>query len=173
MRNCRSHRAWLAAIVLGLTHGYPLAAQVGGSVSCDPDHAIFMVDGAPLAISVEVADDAGERAQGLMFRKSLARKHGMLFVYDRPQPVSFWMRNTLIPLDLIFIDETGITRHIHRNARPLDETSIPGAAVGDPDPKRLMVLEIGGGEADALGIKTGQAMAYPAIDPEKAAISCR
>lgn len=97
----------------------------------------------------------------------------MLFVYPEPQPVSFWMRNTLIPLDLIFFDETGVIRHIHRNARPLDETPIPGAAIGDPRPDRLMVLEIAGGEAARLGLAAGQQLAHPALDRAGAAWPCR
>lgn len=142
-------------------------------MACDPGQAIFATEGsAPLSVTVEIADDPAERAQGLMFRRSLAPQHGMLFIYDTPQPSSFWMRNTLIPLDIIFMDATGRIRRIHENARPLDETPIPGAAVGDPDPLRLMVLEIGGGEAARLGLAVGQAMAHPALDPKTAAISC-
>nr|WP_198731936.1 DUF192 domain-containing protein [Paracoccus tegillarcae] len=136
------------------------------------NQTIFQTDGGWLSVTVELADDPQERAQGLMFRRELDEGHGMLFVYEKPQPVSFWMRNTLIPLDLIFMDATGTVRHIHENARPLDETPIPGAAIGDPDPLRLMVLEVGGGEARELGIEAGQAMAHPLLDDDKAAISC-
>ncbi len=60
-----------------------------------------------------------------MFRRNLPAGQGMLFVYPEPQPVSFWMRNTLIPLDLIFFDETGVIRHIHRNARPWTKRRSP------------------------------------------------
>ncbi|TRW96856.1 DUF192 domain-containing protein [Paracoccus sp. M683] len=150
------------------------SAGSGGAqaLGCDPQQAIFQTGQGPLAIAVELADDPQERAQGLMFRRDLPAKTGMLFIYDAPQPASFWMRNTLIPLDIIFMDATGTVRHIHRNARPLDETPIPGAAVGDPDPLRLFVLEIAGGEADRLGIKVGQAMAHPAVPADNAAISC-
>lgn len=165
-------RAILLAGGLGLIAAGPALAQQGAKVRCDPGQAILMTEAGPLPITVEIADDPAERAQGLMFRRELAPQHGMLFIYETPQPASFWMRNTLIPLDIIFMDATGTLRHIHPNARPLDETPIPGAAVGDPDPLRLMVLEIGGGEAERLGLGTGQAMAHPAIDPAVAAISC-
>ncbi|MCF3972261.1 DUF192 domain-containing protein [Paracoccus salsus] len=123
--------------------------------------------------TVEVADDADERARGLMFRRDLAAGQGMLFIYDTPRKVSFWMRNTLIPLDLIFMDSRGVIRHIHPMATPLDETPIPGAADGDSQPERLMVLEIAGGEAARLGLAPGQAMAYPRLDRGQAAWPCR
>ncbi len=167
----------LAAVLLALGTALVPAGAVArspklASVQCDPGKAILVSDNGQLPITVEVADDPAERAQGLMFRRALEPQHGMLFIYETPQPASFWMRNTLIPLDIIFMDATGKVRHIQPNARPLDETPIPGAAVGDPDPLRLFVLEIGGGEAERLGIYTGQVMAYPAIDPAQAAISC-
>ncbi len=107
--------------------------------------------------SVEVADDARERGVGLMNREEMATGAGMLFVYDRPQPVSFWMRNTLIPLDMIFMDESGRVTRIHENAVPLDETSIPG---GDDV---QFVLEINGGLSKRLGIEVGSELRHPAI----------
>lgn len=155
----------LALLTAGTTH-----ADLRSS--CKMDEARFQTDNGWLSVSVELADDPQERAQGLMFRRELDEGHGMLFVYEQPQPASFWMRNTLIPLDIIFMDATGTIRHIHENARPLDETPIPGAAIGDPDPLRLMVLEIGGGEARRLGLRPGQAMAHPLLPQEQAAIPC-
>lgn len=106
--------------------------------------------------SVEIADDDAERAQGLMHRESLPRGAGMLFVYDAPRRVSFWMRNTLIELDMIFVDETGVIHAIHHRAKPLDDTAIPGGAT----PSRV-VLEINGGLAHALGIKPGDKLRHP------------
>lgn len=108
-----------------------------------------------------------------MFRRELPRGQGMLFIYPAPVETSFWMRNTFIPLDIIFIDERGVIRHIHPEARPLDESPIPGAAPGDPDRRRLMVLEIGGGEAARLGLRAGQALAHPRLDQSRAAWPCR
>ena len=63
----------------------------------------------------------------------------MLFVYETPRPASFWMKDTLIPLDMLFFDAAGRLRHVHPQATPLDLTPIPGAAPGDPDPDRLIV----------------------------------
>ena len=97
------------------------------------------------------------RSRGLMHRESMPRSAGMLFVYDKPQPVSFWMRNTLIPLDMIFMDETGVVQRVHDNAVPLDETGIKG---GDDI---QFVLEINGGLASRLGIVEGAELRHPAI----------
>ncbi|WP_246195066.1 DUF192 domain-containing protein [Paracoccus litorisediminis] len=147
----------------------PVAALAAAPV-CSTDKAIFLGGAAPVSVTVEIADDPDERAQGLMFRRELAPDAGMLFIYEQPQSVSFWMRNTLIPLDMIFIDSRGAVRHVHPNARPLDETSIPGAQVGDPAPARLMVLEVAGGEAARLGIRPGMVLAHPAL-PQKTALA--
>lgn len=162
--------ALLFFVLLSGTLAGPVLAQVP---ACRPDQVTFMTDSAPVDIQIEVADDEAERAQGLMYRRDLPTQRGMLFIYDSPRAVSFWMRNTLIPLDMIFLDARGMVRHIHENARPLDETPVPGAVVGDPDPERLMVLEIGGGEARRLGIQPGQAMAFPGLDQSIAAQPCR
>ncbi len=97
--------------------------------------------------TVEIADTDATRERGLMFRKKLAADHGMLFDFKHAQMVSFWMRNTLIPLDMIFIGPDGRIISIARNATPLSDANIPS---GGPT---LGVLEIRGGRAaeiDAL-----------------------
>ena len=116
--------------------------------------------------SVEVADDTAERAKGLMHRRSLPLSAGMLFIYERPQPLNFWMRNTLIPLDLLFIDERGVVQKIHHSATPLDETPIPG---GDD---LLSVLEINGGLSKRLGITEGSEIRHPAFASNAPAWPC-
>ena len=98
---------------------------------------------------VELANNNEERQRGLMFRKEMELSNGMLFIYDRPQSVSFWMKNTSIPLDIIFADETGIITKIFENARPFSETSM----FGGHDVK--YVLEINAGLTKSLGIRTG------------------
>lgn len=117
-------------------------------------------------IRVEVADTPASRAQGLMFVQQMPRMSGMLFVYEAPQPAQFWMENTLIPLDMLFADATGLLRHIHENAVPLDRTPIAG---GDDI---QFVLEINGGMARRLGIRAGDVMRHPAISQEGAAWPC-
>ncbi len=116
--------------------------------------------------NVEVADDAQEHAKGLMFRENLPASAGMLFVYSRPQHARFWMKNTLIPLDMIFLDSAGRVLRIAENARPLDETPIDGGA------GVLMILEINGGMAHGLGITIGSELRHPAFDSAIAAWPC-
>ena len=105
--------------------------------------------------AVEIADDPAERAQGLMHRESLGASRGMLFLYERPHRATFWMRNTLIPLDIIFLDARGIVTRIHENAQPLDETTIDGG------PGVVAVLEINGGLARRIGVTEGSELRHP------------
>ena len=91
-----------------------------------------------------------------MFRRSLAPNEGMLFSYAPPQPVAFWMKNTLIPLDMIFVRQEGTIARI-ATARPLDETTVPS---GEPV---SMVVEIRGGRAAELGIKEGDRVSPPPL----------
>ncbi len=104
--------------------------------------------------TVEVAATPEQQQRGLMFRKSLAGNRGMIFPYDPPQDVSFWMKNTLLPLDIIFIRGDGtIVRITH--AKALDLTGLPA---GEPV---AAVLEIRGGRAAELGIKEGDTVSWP------------
>jgi len=99
--------------------------------------------------TVELAVTKAEQERGLMFRKALAPDRGMLFPYKPPQRAAFWMKNTLIPLDIIYIAPDGRVLSIARNAVPHDLTPIPsGGVIGG-------VLEIAGGRAAQLGILPG------------------
>lgn len=99
--------------------------------------------------AVEIADDDEERARGLMFRESMADDHGMLFVFDEDAPQSFWMKNTFIPLDMLFIDRQG---RIVRIAARTTPHSLDSISSGEPVTR---VLELRGGEAKARGIQAG------------------
>jgi uncharacterized protein len=101
------------------------------------------------AFDVRLATNDAERERGLMFVKSLPEGQGMLFDFKRDQPVSFWMHNTYIPLDMMFIAGDGRIMHIVENAKPLSDDLIPSQY-----PVRA-VLEVIGGTAEKLGIKTG------------------
>lgn len=125
--------------------------------ACREDTVYLRGDFGTARFSVEVADTGKERARGLMFRESLPRSAGMLFVYGRPTVASFWMKNTLIPLDMIFVDERGVVRKVHARAVPGDLTPILG---GDGI---KAVLEINGGLAEAMGITAGSEMRHPAF----------
>ncbi|MEP2642138.1 DUF192 domain-containing protein [Roseobacter sp.] len=142
-------------------------AQGALAQECRDDTVYLKGDWGQARFAVEIADDDAERAQGLMHREHMASSAGMLFVYQRPQRLSFWMRNTLIPLDLIFVDHTGTVRKIHHSARPLDETPIPGG----PD-ALTHVLEINGGLAKAMGISVGTVLRHPTFFNQVAEWAC-
>lgn len=132
------------------------------STGCRVDEVILSGPSVSARFSVELADDAGERALGLMNRPEMARSHGMLFVYDKPGPVAFWMANTLIPLDMIFVDRRGVISKVHERAVPLDRTPISGGNAV------FAVLEINGGLARAMGISVGDVLRHPAFGSEAA-----
>jgi len=110
---------------------------------------------------VEVVRAEPERNRGLMFRHSLPDDGGMLFDYDPPQEIAFWMKNTFIPLDILFIDAGGRIITIAANTTPLSLERIPssGAVRG--------VLEVKGGMAAKLGIKVGDRVRHPWFDQAK------
>ncbi|MDP4033376.1 MAG: DUF192 domain-containing protein [Pseudorhodobacter sp.] len=133
---------------------------------CRADNVDLRGPAGVVRFSVEVADTPGERAQGLMFRDSLPSAAGMLFVYEQPQRASFWMKNTLIPLDMIFANAAGQVTRVHANAHPRDETAIDGGA------GVAVVLEINGGLAARLGIAPGSELRHPALDQAQALWPC-
>ncbi|HOP86612.1 MAG TPA: DUF192 domain-containing protein [Syntrophorhabdaceae bacterium] len=101
------------------------------------------------SFKVEFAITEFEQTMGLMFRKSMDKHKGMLFVHKDDEIRHYWMKNTYIPLDMIFIDSNKTVVDIYKDARPLDETTISSKA------KARYVLEINSGEADNCGIKRG------------------
>ncbi|MEN0041433.1 MAG: DUF192 domain-containing protein [Pseudomonadota bacterium] len=126
----------------------------------------IVYEAAPLTITVgdnrlqwriELADEQPERSRGLMFRQSMKPMTGMLFRFDVERPVTMWMKNTFISLDMLFADASGTIIHIAERTEPqsLDIISSQGPA--------SYVLEINGGEAERLGVTVGQRMVHPAI----------
>ena len=142
-----------------------VAAASGAAAECRDDRLTVEGDFGTATFTVRVADDPEERARGLMEVEAMGTLEGMLFVYEKPGPASFWMENTLIPLDMLFAGEDGTITRIHENAVPLDRTSIPGGE------KVKFVLEINGGLSDRLGIEVGDVFQHPAIG-EGAALPC-
>lgn len=134
--------------------------------ACAPGHVDLRGDWGSARFSVELADDDTSRSLGLMHREHLPRMAGMLFLYDRPGQVFFWMRNTLIPLDMIFFDAAGVVTRVHHRAVPLDETPIDGGN------GVLAVLEINGGMAADMGIAIGTQLRHPAMPQGIAAWPC-
>jgi len=134
---------------------------------CSETHVLIRGAFGEARFRVDVADDPQERAQGLMHVASMPRSVGMLFVYERPQTASFWMKNTLIPLDMIFTDRSGTITHIHQNAVPHDETPIPGGS------EVYGVLEINGGLSEMFGIQVGDSLLHEAFLDDAARINCK
>ena len=145
---------------------FVMLAGSAGAQACREDAVQLRGDWGEARFTVEIADDRSERARGLMHRESMPASAGMLFIYPQPQSLSFWMRNTLIPLDLLFIDPGGVVQHIHHRAIPLDETPIPGGS------GLTHVLEINGGMSERLGIAPGTVLRHPAFEAQTPAWPC-
>jgi uncharacterized membrane protein (UPF0127 family) len=125
------------------------------AVSFDKSSLVIDTAGGELKFDVEMALTPEQHQRGLMFRQKLGAHEGMLFDFVKEQLVSFWMANTLIPLDMLFIHADGRIARIHANAEPLSTRNI------DSDVPVRAVLEINGGAARLLGIKPGDKVRHP------------
>jgi uncharacterized membrane protein (UPF0127 family) len=142
------------------------AAQAQDSAAATPSAAVHPVSGlaiVPLTVTtakgphvfrVEVAATAADQERGLMFRAVMGDDEGMIFPMDPPRPTAFWMKNTVIPLDIIFIGADHRILNIAANAVPYDLQPLPstGNAAG--------VLELVGGRAAEIGLKPGDAVSW-------------
>jgi uncharacterized membrane protein (UPF0127 family) len=157
-------------ILLAIAAIVVIAAALGfylGMPQSSADQAMRLpVDAAPLVVetaagersfTIEIADDESERSNGLMYRESMDDDHGMLFVFPETRPVGFWMKNTPMPLDLIFIGPDGKVRGI-LPGEPFSE-----ALISPGEPVRF-VLELKRGTAEKTGIKDGDTLRQPALD---------
>lgn len=149
-------------LALGLAVGFSLSTPAAAGV-CRDDRVTVIGDWGQAHFTITVADDPQERGQGLMHVPQMPLMTGMLFVFDRPQRAVFWMKNTLIPLDMIFAGADGRVLRVHANAIPHDESPIDG---GDGV---LAVLEINGGLAARLGIAEGDVLRHAAFGAAAAA----
>ena len=153
--------AWMggltAALVICLSLQPPIAAQEQAmELPVHPEPLVAETDAGERAFNVEIADDPVERSRGLMFRQEMDNDHGMLFVFEESQPVGFWMKNTPLPLDLVFIGQDGKVRAIEKG-EPFSEAPI---APGEPV---QFVLELNAGTAAEAGIENGDLIRHPAI----------
>lgn len=149
------------AVIFAAT-GYLLWGKSFLSASAQNVHAekilIKTADDKSHAFHVELALTPAQQAYGLMNRKSMPKDYGMLFVFQTDAHRSFWMKNTLIPLDMIFIKNDGTIGHIHENAIPHDLTPVLSQG------KARAVLEINGGVSSKLGIKPGDKVIHKIFD---------
>ena len=112
-------------------------------------------------ITIEIAKTTAQQQKGLMFRTKLEKNHGMLFIHKKPRIVKMWMKNTFIPLDMIFIDKNGEIVKIVERARPMSLDVISSSV------KVIAVLEILGGSAHRLGISTDDKVKYRELHSEQ------
>ena len=136
------------AIAAAQTHGEPQPLL-------DQEPLAIETASGPVEFMVEMARSPAEQSRGLMFRDEVPPLTGMIFLHDRPRPISMWMRNTPTSLDMLFIDEAGVIRAIAAETVPFSETVISA-----PGPMAA-VLEILGGEAARLGIEPGDRVRHP------------
>lgn len=124
-------------------------AGAPGEAAVETEQLTIETQNGPVRFTVEIADDDQERARGLMFRESLADDRGMLFDFPEPEHASFWMRNTMISLDIIFIGTDGRILNIADHTTPYSDAPVRAAGL------TRGVLEIRAGRAEELGIRPG------------------
>lgn len=151
--------AMLAAPALGVSIsavGQSFAQGQAMALPVDSEPLTATTAMGEVAFRIEIADEPGKRAMGLMFRKDLADDQGMLFVFEQTQPVGFWMKNTPLPLDLVFAGPDGkVLAVLH--GEPFSE-----AVIAPAEPARF-VLELKAGTAAKTGIKDGVMLKHRAI----------
>jgi uncharacterized protein len=149
-----------AARVAGWGAGLALALAGAAGAACRPDAVELRWPGGGAAFRVELA------AEGLMNRAEMPVSAGMLFTYGTPEHAYYWMKNTLIPLDILFADESGRVKVIHERAIPGDLTPLDGGE------GVAYVLEINGGLTARMGIPIGAEMRAAAMDQAEIGWTC-
>ncbi len=139
-------RAALAALVI---FGFFIMPTAFGDVLFKPASLKIETKNGPVLLNVEVADTEAKREQGLMFRRSLSDDQGMIFLFEREHEITMWMKNTYLPLDMVFIGNDWRIRHIAYDAEPFSTEVISSVRPAS------RVLEIGGGQAKKLGLAVG------------------
>lgn len=161
MSHPRTHSLWISALCLLVFAAGTVAAD-----STDLDR-IFQRSTLKIAtpdarlhqFEVWIADDEQRRARGLMFVTQMKPNHGMLFLYPQPQRIAMWMKNTHIPLDMLFVSAEGRVERVVENTTPMSTTTIES---GKPV---LAVIELNGGTARQMNIRAGAQVMHPAFSP--------
>jgi uncharacterized membrane protein (UPF0127 family) len=146
------HTRWLIASLFLISFILPSCAQA--------DEGLVKVQlPGGVIIHAEIADTTKKRAEGLMYREHLAKDRGMLFTFDQAQPWTFWMKNTRIPLDIIWMNEKKQIIHIAPNV-PICTRTDDSCPQYQPNDPALYVLELGGGEAARLKLEKGTKLQF-------------
>ena len=157
-------RAVQTAVLLfaltGVLPAGPVAAQSGPASFERDDLVIETADGQRHGFRIEIALSPKQQQQGLMFRRELAADAGMLFIYRPLRVISMWMRNTIIPLDMLFVAEDGVIVKIVERTVPLSLASISS------DQRVRAVLELKGGTVERLNLAPGDRVSYRAFEPK-------
>ncbi len=156
------NRLGRTARLIALSLGIGLMGGAAAAGICSQDRVTVVGGFGQAHFRVAIADDPEERARGLMNVTQMPTMAGMLFVYDSPQHATFWMHNTLIPLDMLFAGADGTILTLHENAIPMDRTTIDGGE------GIVAVLEINGGMSSRLGIKQGDILRHPSFGAQAA-----
>jgi uncharacterized membrane protein (UPF0127 family) len=157
-RHCRNVDALFRTDAMNRALILALGALLSGCASGSASSATSWVEIAGTRFAVEIADDDAERARGLMFRDELAQGTGMLFVHEREERLAYWMKNTRIPLDILYFDAQ---RQLVSQQR-----DVPPCALGDAcppypsDAPARYVLELNAGEAARLGLRDGMELRF-------------
>jgi uncharacterized protein len=149
---------WLRFVLAGLL-ALALAHPAAAQVSFETSSLTIESQAGTLDFEVELAISPEQRRHGLMFREHLESDQGMLFDFGRTGPVTMWMRNTFIPLDMLFIEADGRIAHIVADTEPLSD-----AVIGSGGPVRA-VLELAAGTSAAQGIAVGDQVMHPIFSP--------
>jgi uncharacterized membrane protein (UPF0127 family) len=157
----RRFGAWAALTAVGVAF-----LATGAAAECSPDRVELRGDWGKARFQVTIADTPQARARGLMFVEEMPQREGMLFVFEDERMRTFWMRNTLISLDILYFDSTGAWVSAAENAVPLDETTWPS------DGPAQYVLEINAGLVERFGMGEGTVIRHPAIEQDGAAWPC-
>lgn len=156
--------AWTGLIAVGALSA-SVIVEPGWSASQPPEEGLVTVTTPQGSkIMAEVADTTEKRARGLMFRESLAEDRGMLFTFPEPQQWTFWMKNTRIALDIIWMDGNKKIVHVERNVPACNRTD-EGCPQYQPNNDALYVLEVAAGVADALKLQRGTKLQFQVLPP--------
>lgn len=159
MFSLHQHRFATLAFVIATSLAVGLTSR-GRQAAAGEEFLLSIRTPSGTTIQAELADTPQKRAMGLMYRESLSENHGMLFIFGEAQPWTFWMKNTRMPLDIIWLNEKKTIVHIEANT-PICTRTDNGCPQYQSNEPAMYVLELAGGRAQALKLKKGMKLQFP------------